>query len=391
MPKQKKINPKKVNKIVKECLNKISVNNLTNNKNINQEYYFKDEAHYEKLLDEETKEFRKKMTPTVRKSIDVIVYNGRNNDGTFSAAIAYHYLKENGKNPELIKTGPGRVKNIINKFKDKVVLIVDIDIKKEVYDQASKVAKKVIYIDEHEGDYNANTILKGKIFTSCVYTWKIFYPTKKVPLIVKYVGTSDSKKYAEFLPLSSLVVIPITFRYSRSPKWKEHQWQSGEVLEEVWELIANDNNKLFLIVGQYMNEVQENIKDQIAKNAQIRNFQGYKVGVLNFNDPVLTPRIGRQIITNMEKQGKKIDFAVLWGYEYTNNAYRVQIIDNHRQTKINLGRMAKILGNKGGHSKEGGGHFHKGNFYWKHTNKQDIWDLFSKNYLTAQNKQYIEK
>ena len=391
MPKQKKINPKKVNKIVKECLNKISVNNLTNNKNINQEYYFKDEAHYEKLLDEETKEFRKKMTPAVRKSINVIVYNGRNNDGVFSAAIAYHYLKENGKNPELIKTGPGREQGIVSKLANKVVLIVDLDIKKEVYDQMVKTAKKVIYIDEHEGDYNANTILKGKIFTSCVYTWKIFYPTKKVPLIVKYVGTSDSKKYGDFLPLSDLVVIPITFRYSRSPKWKEHQWQSGEVLEEVWELIANDNNKLFFIVGQYMKEVQENIKEQIAKNAQIRNFQGYKVGVLNFTDPVLTKRIGRQIITNMKNQGKQIDFAVLWGYEYTNNAYRVQMIDDHRQTKINMERLARVLGKKGGHPKGGGGHFHVGNFYWKHTNKQDIWDLFTKNYLTQKDRAYIEK
>ena len=142
MPKQKKINPKKVNKIVKECLNKINISNITNNKNINQEYYFKDEAHYEKLLDEETKEFRKKMTPTVRKSIDVIVYNGRNNDGIFSAAIAYHYLKENGKTPELIKTGPGRVKNIINKLKDKVVLIVDLISKRKFMIKQVKLLKK---------------------------------------------------------------------------------------------------------------------------------------------------------------------------------------------------------------------------------------------------------
>ena len=93
MPKQKKINPKKMNKIVKECLNKININNITNNKNQNQESIFKDEAHYEKLLTDETKEFRKHMTATVRKSINVIVYNGSNNDGVFSGAIAYHYLK----------------------------------------------------------------------------------------------------------------------------------------------------------------------------------------------------------------------------------------------------------------------------------------------------------
>ena len=141
-----------------------------------------------------------------------------------------------------------------------------------------------------------------------------------------------------------------------------------------------------------MQEVQENLKEQIARNAQIRNFQGFKVGVLNFNAPGLSKRVGRQIISNMKKRGQHIDFAVLWGYEYTYNvqAYRVQIIDDHQQTRIYMERLAKVLGKKGGHRKGGGGHPHAGNFYWPHKKNQDIWDLFTKNYLTQKDREYIE-
>ena len=88
MTKQKKLNPKKVNKIVAECVNAANMMNFMNVKNQNQKpSMFKDEAHYEQLLDDETKEFRKIMTPTVRKSIEVIIYNGNNNDELFQQQL----------------------------------------------------------------------------------------------------------------------------------------------------------------------------------------------------------------------------------------------------------------------------------------------------------------
>ncbi len=52
--------------------------------------------------------------------------------------------------------------------------------------------------------------------------------------------------------------------------------------------------------------------------------------------------------------------------------YRVQLIDDHHQNRINLGDLARKLGARGGTDKGGGGHFHVGNFYWK----KDIFDLF---------------
>ena len=56
-------------------------------------------------------------------------------------------------------------------------------------------------------------------------------------------------------------------------------------------------------------------------------------------------------------------------------------MDDHSQTKIDLGKIAKALGPIGGTSKGGGGKDHVGNFYWPHNNRMDIWDLFKKKYI----------
>ncbi len=126
-----------------------------------------------------------------------------------------------------------------------------------------------------------------------------------------------------------------------------------------------------------MSEVQENIKEQIARNAQIMIFKNklldkeYKVGVLNFLDPVLTNRIGRQICTNLNDQ---IDFAFLWAYEHNKNFYRIRLISNHSPSfKYDLGDISskfKHLTKLGG-----GGHKNIGNFYYPRDKKHDIWDL----------------
>ena len=141
------------------------------------------------------------------------------------------------------------------------------------------------------------------------------------------------KNYAKFLPYSSFIATAMGFRFMANPYISRTKWSTGEPLNDIWDVIENDNNQLWTIIGSYMHEVEENIKEQIARNAVVRNFQGYRVGVLNFSDPVLTKRIGRQINSNLRGQ---IDFAMLWAYEHNKNLYRIQLIDDHHQTKINL-------------------------------------------------------
>ena len=109
-------------------------------------------------------------------------------------------------------------------------------------------------------------------------------------------------------------------------------------------------------------------------------FQGYCVGVLNFNAPAINKKVALQIISNMEKRNTPVDFALTWGYEYTSQAYRIGLISRPwERDNINLGKIAKKLGEQGGHRKKGGGHPHVGNFYWPKKRGQDIWDLFDGN------------
>ena len=144
----------------------------------------------------------------------------------------------------------------------------------------------------------------------------------------------------------------------------------------------NEFNLLINMIGHYYEELANNIKDQVARNARKETFQGHPVYVLNYNDPVLSRMVGRQMLTNAQKRGEHIDFAVLWGYEYTNRFYRVQLVEFHGgKPKYNLPQIAKTLGNIGRTGKGGGGASYVGNFYWPHSKDKDIWDLFSKNYL----------
>jgi hypothetical protein len=127
--------------------------------------------------------------------------------------------------------------------------------------------------------------------------------------------------------------------------------------------------------GYYYFQVTENLKDQIAINAQIRDFQGYKVGILNLRIPGLQKKVGRQICTNL---AGKIDFVVLWGWEYTADGYGITMIDDHKQTKVDLREIGEKLKMIGGHFKGGGGRQHEYNFYWPRNEKYDIWDLLEK-------------
>ena len=267
-------------------------------------------------------------------------------------------------------------------LKDKNLLIVDLVFHENIYDKLSQLCKSVIVIDDHEqpkiNSKNITIITTNSGHGSCALTWEIFYPKEKIPRVLMMIDTADSKKFAKFLPHANLLTSALNFRYLQNPKFKG-KWNDPTVYDELWNVI-NDSATFWIIIGDYMAEVQENMKNQIANNARMANFQGYKVGVLNFNDPVLTKRIGRQINTNF---GDKIDFAVLWGWEYTNNAYRVQLIGHHRITDtIDLSKMASQLAKIGGHPRGGGGHGKNiGNFYWPKNKDKDIWTLFQKKYL----------
>ena len=201
---------------------------------------------------------------------------------------------------------------------------------------------------------------------------------------MQFIDNSDSKKFFEHLPsyLSKYFSDFIGFRYchNKTPQAMIKK-RDGRMFYELWDLINNSVPFQLITIGFYYDQVTDNLKEQIAINAVPMQFQGYNVGILNFNAPALTHPVCRQIVSNFKAKGIPIDFAVCWGYEHINKCYRIQMSDDHQQTRFNLGYIAQKLGKIGGLIKFGGGHPHIGNFYWPHSKEKDIWDLFSKNYL----------
>ena len=343
----------------------------------------------------EIESFRKSLTKADIENIDTIVYHDENNDGIFSAVSAYHYYSTTYPNRvdqiSLVPMKPG-VSFIQprdeEKIKDKNILILDLDLSPQFMDKLKILTKNIIVIDDHnlKNTMRGEKIFVGTNHAACANTFKFYYPKEEVPNVIKIVDISDSKiGLGEYSNYMNLFTRFLGHRYTHNKSMKR---EPQKMMNELWDLIHNLNMNTALFIGHYMDEVENSLKDQIAANARIMNFQGFKVGVLNFNAPSLLKPVLRQINTNFERMGQKIDFAVGFGYEFTSDAYSVTMMSNHRpENVIQLGNLAKDLGKIGQSPKQGGGHGTKiGHYYWKRIpGKQDIWDLFTKQYIKKEN------
>ena len=366
------------NEILKSCVKNIDYSNA---KDIDVAAL---EEEYNLSFDD-INTFRKSLTKSDVDDIDTIIYHDENNDGMIACAIAYHYLKELGKTDiTLIATKPGKPipDNLI---RDKNVLLVDIESKENNLKQIKENAKSLLVIDDHYETFKDDHIFNGTNHAACAYTWKFFYPKLDVPKVIQFIDDSDAKLFLKHIPrrYSHFFNHGLGFRYShnKTPLMQAKK-RDGRLFDELWHIVTESVPNFWITIGFYYDQVTDNLKEQIAINARPATFQGYKVGVLNFNSPALSKPVGRQMITNFRNKGIPIDFVVLWGYEYTSNGYRIQLMDDHSNSaKIDLSNIARQLGKIGGHPKGGGGHFHDGNFYWPHNNQHDIWELFNKNFL----------
>lgn len=387
------------NKVLNDSLKNTNIFKKINVK-LNNKSKFKSVEEYQSDFDDIIS-FRKKITKKDIDNINMIIYHNENNDGFLSAAIAYHFLKEINMNKKIelqaLKPEHGKIVQIKNPdvYRNKNILILDLDYRGEYLNELSKLSSDIIVLDDHQKDLDTpNNSNKLHIFrgrderhATCAYTWKFFYPKENIPIAVQLIDDHDIKLFLPFFPrkISQTFAQAIGHRFSHN-KIKEFMQKkiSGEAFIELWDLITEKtlSLKYLIFIGKYYDEVIESLKNQIAINAKPANFQGYDVAVLNFNAPGIKKQVGRQIMSNYKKMGIPIKFCVLWGYEYTNGCYDVTIMDDHTPySTINLRTIAVKLGDIGGTRKGGGGHQHEGHFYWPHNEKYDIWDLFKKKYI----------
>lgn len=359
---------------------------------------FKNEANYQKSF-AEIKKFSKSISEKEKKEINCCIYNASNDDGLFSAYVFYKYLISNDINENItfVPLSPAsgnkpdwHLEKQMDYIEGRNVIICDIAYSLPNLELIASGAKKIYLIDDHQRtnkelkELDEVDKLKGRWFigddthSAVAYTWKFFFPDEPVPIIIQYIDNDDRKLNLPYLFYDRAFKTYISFRITHSPYIKK--FTSMEEFAKLHKQVENIDRNFILTVGHYYDELVNNIKDQVARNASFQYFQGHPVYVLNYNDPVLYKMVARQMITNAEKAGKNIDFAVLWGWEYTTNAYKVFLSEKHtgKPPKYNLSQLAQKLGKKGGHPMGGKGTKYIGNFYWPRKKGQDIWDLFVK-------------
>ncbi len=375
------------NAIIRDCVKNKEIKQfrkVTNNPNYAPKFATKEEYDNSFISIEQ---FSKKFSPDQLKKIDTIVFN-ENNDGYFAGAIAYHALRELGatiKNIIPLKPNksykPDRDRQPIDR--NAIPIFVDISFSEDSLKYMLNYFSYMIVIDDHEPSmkhdnfYSSWIDSKGKNeHSACACTWKFFYPRENVPFVISYIDSSDAKLYLPWVHYTHMFAEAMGFRYThrRSPDMRE-KIASGQIFEEFWGIIMQSNVNDLITFGNYYFQVTEDLKNQIAVNAQIRDFQGYKVGVLNLRVPALVKKVGRQINTNLRG---KIDFVVLWGWEYTANGYGITLINDHKAGNVNVKDIGDKLRDIGGHPKGGHGRKDEYNFYWPRNAKYDIWDLLEK-------------
>lgn len=390
-------------KKVSDCIVKCKLFNNTNNKKTYKSIY-ETEEDYQNSFDDIIS-FSKSIPEKNKKSINSIIFNDGNEDGLYSAYIVWLYLnniklnstpKNNLNNNILfVPAKPASSQNKLNyrlpkmesSIKGKNVIILDISYSRPNIEYISKLANNVIIIDDHplgkkntEGYTNVQAFVGDDKHSACPYTWKFFNPKLDVPEFVMHIDNNDRKLGLPFLKYADYVRTYTSFMVTHSPYLSG--FKSNKDFKKLHNMIGSIHKDYMYLVGRYYFEVSNNIKDQVARNARKVTFQGHPVYVLNYNDPVLYKMVGRQMITNAEKAGDEIHFAVLWGYEYTSSCYKIHLSEKHAgNPKYNLPEMAQKLGRIGGHPKGGRGSKFIGNFYWPHNNKYDIWDLFDKKFI----------
>jgi len=387
----------KFNKVIHDCVKNKDLfiedqqeqQNLNSHKKEEEEY----QASFSNILD-----FQKQVPQ--KDDIEVIIYN-ENNDGFLSAFIAWEYLVVQKKKTQfkIMITKPSSSKNEVSFYikkmeadlKGKKVLFVDLSYDEITLNYLKEICSSVIIIEDHKKEDQITIEPKNNFYSyigshhgSCAYVWKFFNPEKPVPLMVIYTDSKDRSLQLGFIKYANFFTQSIGFRYVHNKEIPRDKKVAvlGGTFEEFNEHFQVQDVNFWIFIGKYMSEVSSNEAGQIAANAHIANFQGYKVGVLNFDAPNLAKNVGRQIIQKFKRDNNPVDFAVTWGYQYTQKAYRVQMFEDETtgQPKYNLPELAQRLGRLGGTRHAGFGSRFIGTFFWPNDKNKNIWSLFEKKF-----------
>jgi hypothetical protein len=193
----KKTNRGKVDfdKILMDCLKDKDLITSGMNKNERNRHNKNYENSFEEIM-----KFRENVSKEDIQQIDTIIFHAENNDGAFSASIAYHYfmtvLFKNNLNKQnnfqIIPDKPrSEVKRVQNRNMDKLrgknVLILDIEYHPSYIQHLQEICANVFMIDDHISNLKiaSDKLFIGTNHAVCANTFKFFYPNETLPPVVK--------------------------------------------------------------------------------------------------------------------------------------------------------------------------------------------------------------
>lgn len=336
---------------------------------------YKTEEEYEKSM-KSSIDFSNKYTKKQKKSFDTLIYH-HNADGVMSAYIAWDYLTDGGENDvelTLLSLKPdGKSKDIsiyITKIehliKDKNVLMVDLSYNKKTMEYIKNITNEFVSIDNHrnseiQGQLEYAYITdnrfdeRGSLKSShgaCAATWKFFYPKDPVPYIIQSIDSNDVKLYIKYLPDPDAIIMAMDVQFIKNQK-KNYHINKEQLFMDVHTFITKgtdvQNLNFLTIIGQIMNRYAENMKSEIARQAQPGKFIGkdktYNVYILNYAQPGLLKRVGKNIAENH----READFAVIWFYDFGKKQFEINLISSHRpgDKKVDIKKIASDFGGFG--------------------------------------------
>lgn len=332
---------------------------------------YKTEEEYEESLSSAIA-FSKNFTKKKKESFDTIIYH-KNADGIMGAYIAWKYLTNDGKkNKEikLITSVPDKsrsgISNNIKKIEHYItgnnVIMIDLSYNLETIEYINSISKFFVYIDNHKNDsiidlkyaYTSDTIsVKGKPKQShgaCANVWKFFYPKENVPYIIQSIDANDVKLYIKYLPEPSAIATSFDVLFAKNQK----KYNQHLLMKDIHSFLSTRTNIQSLnfinVLGHIMERYGENMKNEIAKKAQLARFttksKEYKVYVLNYAQPGLLKRVAKNIA---DTQKNNCDFVVVWYYDYNKRQFEINLTSTHIQgiIKPDVRKIASEFGGYG--------------------------------------------
>ena len=378
----------KLSKCIKSC-------NLFEEDNKEDQYIrksstYQNEEEYQNSFDNIIS-FSKRITLVEKNNIECVMFHAGNEDGLMAAYYTYKYF-ENKKELLFIPTKPSssdtqlnyRIQKFDYSLKNKNLIILDLSFGKANYDYLSKICKSIIIIDDHMKKNNIlkkypniNYFVGDDKHCASVYTFKFFNPKINVPLNLIYIDNNDRKLQLPFInhKLYTYIRTYNNFKIVHSPYLNINFTKNEDFLK--MEELLNSSYEYKLLVGKLYDEVSNNIKLQVTMNARKKTFCGHPVYILNYNDPVIYKMVSREMFSLAERKGDNIDFAVLYGYEFTSDAYKIFVSEKHTGRPPRFTHDLNNILHKYGKYTFKGGIVSKYvlNFYYPHNDKYDIWDL----------------